>query len=292
MSVKSASVAAVSLSCVLTLTPAPACAAEPPGSPRSPEQLARELMSVTGGGDVGKQMAAQIVESLRGRHGEVPDDFWTEFLAGIDARQLEELVVPIYVRHLTVEEMTAAIDFFGSPIGQAYVRKQVPMLQESMAAGQEWGKQLAQRAMARLAEHPAAIKANADREAQRQTVKDLRNVGTAMMAWLTDNHDGGGAASPCSGELSIFGSACPLATPDQVVAALVPKYLAEVPEKDGWGNPYQFLFARELFSVGMRSPGRDGKYEADEYSSSKVPPADYDRDLVWRNGFFVRWPQS
>lgn len=261
------------------------------GGSRSPEELARELMSLTGGGDLGKQVAVQIVEPLRGRHGDVPEEFWAEFLAGIDARQLEELVVPIYIRHLTVDEMTAAIDFFSSPMGQAYVGKQVPMLQELVTAGQEWGKKLAQQAMERLAEHPAVIKANADRDAQRKTVQDLRNVGTAMMSWQID-HESGNAGSSCAGVLAVFGGACPLATRAQVVAILVPQYIPEVPEKDGWGNPYQFLLDLERAAIGMRSPGRDGKYEAGEYSSSKFPPADYDRDLVWRNGFFVRWPQS
>lgn len=278
---------------LVALTPTPAvAAAEAAASSRSPEELARELMAATGGGDLGKQIAVQMIELLRGRHREVPEEFWTEFLAGIDTRELEDLVVPIYVRVLTPEEMTAAIEFYSSPIGRSFVSKQLPMLQQSMAAGQKWGKKLAEQASERLAQQPSVIKANADREAQRQTVKDLRAVGTAMMAWQVDNDDGGAAALPCSGELSVFGSACPLATRTQVMAALVPKYLAEVPEKDGWGNPYQFLLARELGVIGMRSPGRDGKYEADEYSSSKFPPADFDRDLVWRNGFFVRWPQS
>jgi hypothetical protein len=281
------------LSGLLALAPSGTLvAAEPPAPPRSPEALARELIAATGGGNLGKQVAVQMIGALRGKNQEVPEEFWTEFLAGIDPRQLEDLVVPIYVKSLTVEEMTAAIEFFNSPLGRSFVSKQLPMMQESMAAGQAWGQLLAKQASERLAEHPAVVKANAEREAQRKTVGDLRNVGTAMLAWLTD-HDGGGPATlPCAGELAIFGSDCPLATHAQVAAALVPTYIDEVPEKDAWGNPYQFLLDLERGLIGMRSPGQDGKYERDAYSSSKFPPAELDRDLVWRNGFFVRWPQS
>jgi hypothetical protein len=55
--------------------------------------------------------------------------------------------VPIYVEHLTVEEMQAAIDFYETPEGQSLIEKMPVISQESFAVGQQWGMELAQRVM-------------------------------------------------------------------------------------------------------------------------------------------------
>ena len=44
--------------------------------------------------------------------------------------------------------------------------------------------------------------------------------------------------------------------------------------------------------MSIRSPGRDGKYSATEYSVTPFDPVDFDEDIVWADGFFVRWPQK
>jgi hypothetical protein len=49
------------------------------------------------------------------------------------------------------------------------------------------------------------------------------------------------------------------------------------------------LLAQHVLSI--RSAGRDGRYSADAYKQASFDPADYDQDIVWANGFFVRWPQ-
>ena len=42
----------------------------------------------------------------------------------------------------------------------------------------------------------------------------------------------------------------------------------------------------------IRSAGRDGQFEGDQYTIGAFEVTDYDRDIVWINGFFVRWPQK
>lgn len=67
------------------------------------------------------------------------------------ASELVDLAVPIYVKHLTSEEMAATIAFYSSPEGQAVLRKLPVILAESMAAGQQWGEALGRRVADRLA---------------------------------------------------------------------------------------------------------------------------------------------
>jgi hypothetical protein len=119
----------------------------------SPEDLARQLIHLTGGGGLGKQLMTQMVDSFRKADPKVPEEFWTEFLASVDPKQLEDLVVPIYVQNFTAEEMRASIQFYSSPVGQSLIHKLPVVLQQSMAVGQEWGKKLAQEAEERVAKY-------------------------------------------------------------------------------------------------------------------------------------------
>jgi len=133
-------VAAMSLSLVFSGGPV---AAQPHQAAASSEDLARQLIQLTGGGNLGKQVMAQMVDSFRKANPKIPDQFWTEFLASVNPKQIEDLVVPIYVKNLTPEEMRAAIQFYSSPAGQSLTRKLPVIVQQSMVVGQQWGQQLA-----------------------------------------------------------------------------------------------------------------------------------------------------
>lgn len=114
------------------------------------ETLARELLEVSGAGEMGLQVVRQMVQSFTAANPDVPQEFWDRFVASVDPEELEELVVPIYVEHLTVEEMEASIDFYRTEVGQSILRKMPVVMAESIEAGQRWGMELAQRAMEEL----------------------------------------------------------------------------------------------------------------------------------------------
>ena len=130
---------------------------------------------------------------------------------------------------------------------------------------------------------------------QKRTVADMRIVGTAMFSWLTDQV--GAAAAGASGtttvDLSSYGSV--LRSTD-LLTVLVPDYLQEVPYLDGWKRPYDFYLktatptAQQVMAI--RSTGRDGTAEGTQYTVTNFEPTDYDRDVLWADGFFVRWPQK
>jgi uncharacterized protein len=139
---------------VLGLLPSMACAQDESAHPNaSPEDLARQLIHLTASGDLGKQVVTQMVDIFRKANPKVPDEFWTDFVASFDPKQMEDLVVPIYVKNLTPEEMRASIQFYSSPVGQSLVHKLPAILQQSMAVGQEWGQKLAREAQERIAKY-------------------------------------------------------------------------------------------------------------------------------------------
>ncbi len=166
---------------------------------------------------------------------------------------------------------------------------------------------------------PAAPREKSDAEKQKQTVADMRNLGTALYSWLTDqvNTTAGQQAQgatpaepkthrvPTAGQPPKEGArpektfdveSSPLISLQDLEDYLIPKYIEAIPEVDGWGSPYEVrlntdnLMGKTVMSI--RSPGRDGHYASDVYEIAGFDPTDYDQDLVWADGFFVRWPQK
>ena len=150
----------VSLALALALCTALPAVADPappaPATAAKPEELARKLIELTGGGSLGKQVMGQMMEMFRSSNPSLPDEFWTEVMASVDEEELVSLAVPIYVKNLTVDEMQAAIDFYSSPHGRSLVTKLPVIVQESMTAGQKWGEQLGRQIYEKITKYKKA----------------------------------------------------------------------------------------------------------------------------------------
>ncbi len=131
-----------------------------------------------------------------------------------------------------------------------------------------------------------------DARAQRATVADIRNAGTAMFSWVTDQV-GAAAAGQQPVDLAKFP---PVSSFAALKELLVPKYIQELPERDGWGHPYEYRLNVKNPTAGtyvmcIRSPGRDGRFSGLSYAAEAFPRDDYDHDIVWADGYFVQWPK-
>jgi bla regulator protein BlaR1 len=141
------------------------------------------------------------------------------------------------------------------------------------------------------ADNTGAATSAEDMEKQKQTIETVRNVGTALFAWLTDQEDAATEAQePPGGELPW--SQCQAVSAEELENLLVPLYIQELPTQDGWGHPLEFCVNREAtyMVIALRSPGRDGEYEHATYPIGPFQAAEVDHDVVWSDGFFVRWP--
>ena len=114
---------------------------------------------------------------------------------------------------------------------------------------------------------------------QKRTTADIRNLGTAVFTYWSDK--------------GYF----PM--PDQLSSALVPDYIAAVPTQDGWQRPLQYVCAKPRYnhtaceSFFLASAGRDGVYEhqdLSDYEEGTFSTTDYDADIVFHDGLFVRGP--
>ena len=133
---------------------------------------------------------------------------------------------------------------------------------------------------------------------QKRTVAELRNVGTAWMSWLTDQV---GAASAGAGKtydasdftersyVELFGYLHPESTFF---------YMQEVPQFDGWNYPMSFGQADSLSAANVLivcSGGGDGVLAdgcTKSYEVTAFVATDFAQDIIWADGYFVRWPSA
>ena len=129
-------------------------ATQAPDAPADSEfrQDIRRLMELTGAGEMGTQVMDQMIGMFQQSNLGVPPEFWESFMAEVDADELVELVVPIYERHLTHEDVKGLIAFYETPLGRKMVAKQPQIIQESMLAGQTWGQRIGEEVVSKLQE--------------------------------------------------------------------------------------------------------------------------------------------
>ena len=127
---------------------------------------------------------------------------------------------------------------------------------------------------------------------QKKTMADCRLMGGAMMGWLTDQV---GAAAAGAQSTVVYLGQYSSVTPAALATELVPMYIQAIPEYDGWKRSYDFYLDTvppiDRQVMAMRSAGRGNVPSGNTYTAGAFEPTDYDQDIVWADGFFVRWPQ-
>lgn len=133
-------------------SPPPAAPAPPAAAAIDPalEASIRTLITVSGGAGLGKQMFEGMMASMSEAMPQVPASFWEGAKAEFDPDEFTALLVPIYAKYYNREEIEQLITFYQSPLGQKMVSTSPAVVQDSMAAGQVWGQQIAQRVITRL----------------------------------------------------------------------------------------------------------------------------------------------
>lgn len=128
--------------------------------------------------------------------------------------------------------------------------------------------------------------------AEAGAMQDLRNVGTAMWSWYMDQaprrHKTGKAPVPAAENVAKV----PVITRAALEKLLVPRYIKAIPENDPWGHAYEYRLSQDPDAeeaMAIRSAGVGGAFTGDVYHVGAIAPADTARNLVWKDGYFVRW---
>ncbi len=129
---------------------------------------------------------------------------------------------------------------------------------------------------------------------QKRAMTDMQLTGTALMAWLGDLGSAAAAGRGAAPSGLDWSSAFTTTSHEELQDILVPQYAQRIPPFDPWGSLYQFGLSEDpensLLPFGMRSAGSDSEYESGSYPQGSFIATQYQRDIVWAGGYFVRWP--
>ncbi len=110
----------------------------------------RRLIELTGAANVSADTLRQIIAPLKAGFPQVPQEFWDTFEKEVRSDELIDLVIPIYDKYYTRDEIHDLTSFYQSPVGQKTIKVLPKLSAEAIDAGQEWGRMVADRAMRKL----------------------------------------------------------------------------------------------------------------------------------------------
>lgn len=114
------------------------------------EKDIRKFLKVTGAAKLAEQSMRQMVQLYKRQMPQVPAKFWDDFLKEARGEDLLDLLVPIYDKNLSHDDIKALIKFHESPAGKRYVAALPQITAESQTAGEKWGMALGQKVVEKL----------------------------------------------------------------------------------------------------------------------------------------------
>ena len=122
-------------------------AAEPAKPQIAPEKIAeiQKTLRLVGMEKLLLQMKGQMFSMFREKMKEVPEDYWKRAEDNFNTSELIALIVPLYDKYYTMEDLKALNAFYESATGQKVLSTLPLITQESMKIGQAWGEEVAKR---------------------------------------------------------------------------------------------------------------------------------------------------
>lgn len=110
------------------------------------------LMEKIGTKKILEQMTISMKENYQKNFPDTPTEFWDNFFKEMKGDDLINLIVPIYDKHFTEEDINALVAFYDTPVGKKMVEKLPLIMQESITVGQKWGKEIAEKVIQKMNE--------------------------------------------------------------------------------------------------------------------------------------------
>jgi hypothetical protein len=125
----------------------------------------RRLLELTGAGSIATQAMEEMEKNIRplmtqslppGEYRDrLVDLFFKKFNQKSDPAKLVDLMVPIYEKYYTADEIKSLINLYQTPLGKKMITILPKILAESQAADEHWGQELGRECMIEvLEEHP------------------------------------------------------------------------------------------------------------------------------------------
>lgn len=109
------------------------------------KQSIKQMMMTAGSGKIGVQVMNQIIPALKRMIPKAPDKFWKDVMAEVNTNEIIDLVIPVYQKYLTEEDVKGINAFYASTAGKKLIKVQPEIMRESIRIGQHWGQQIARK---------------------------------------------------------------------------------------------------------------------------------------------------
>ena len=112
------------------------------------------VLELTKSSQLALQSINQIISTYKDRFSYLPAFFWDNFIeeAAGNTDQVLELLLPIYDKYFTHEEIKQLIDFYSSAFGKKVITTQPLIMKESYTVGEQRGQMVAGKIRAKLKE--------------------------------------------------------------------------------------------------------------------------------------------
>ncbi|WP_199141315.1 DUF2059 domain-containing protein [Pedobacter sp. ASV12] len=115
----------------------------------------QKLLTLSGSEASFKVAIDQMIGTLKQQQSDIPAEFWTEMeteLKKTSMTELLDLLLPVYQKHLSIDDLKQITAFYESPAGKKFAEKTPLILNGSMEAGKEWGMKIGQRVVDKIKE--------------------------------------------------------------------------------------------------------------------------------------------
>ena len=111
------------------------------------------LFDVSGSTELYNMTIKQILAILREQHPDISEAKWAAIekeFTDISLNELTVMLMPVYKKYLTIDDLKEIIKFYNTPIGRKYSKNLLPLTQDAMAVGTEWGRKIGQKFSERI----------------------------------------------------------------------------------------------------------------------------------------------
>jgi hypothetical protein len=147
-----------------SLFAAAAQAASPQIDPQKAADI-RRLIELTGSAKLVQDSMTKMAEQIKPllvralppgeRREEIADTFMRRLIARANPDEYTQIVMPIYDKYLTREDLKGLLQFYESPLGKRFIQILPKMMAEANEAGTRWGERMAREVLQQMsAEYP------------------------------------------------------------------------------------------------------------------------------------------
>ncbi|WP_313580474.1 DUF2059 domain-containing protein [Chishuiella sp.] len=109
-----------------------------------------KLLKMTNSIDVGVQIVNKMIDIYKKNYTGVEQKFWDDFSKEVKTTNMLEIILPIYDKYFTEEDIDAIIAFYSTPSGKKMITNLPNITQDSMLAGQKLGREIGDKIINKL----------------------------------------------------------------------------------------------------------------------------------------------